>query len=178
MTSISMRDRMRVPFPPWRWVRSDPHRLLVFGFGSGLLRPGSGTWGTLVAWALWLMFAQYAESTALGAFLLLAFVYGCWACGRVARELQVDDHVGMVWDEIVAFWLVLWLSPPLPGAQIVAFVLFRLFDSLKPPPIRYFDERFKGGFGVMWDDLLAAVYTLVLITLASRAGWFDGWITL
>ena len=169
-----MRERMRVPFPSWHWVRSDPHRLLVFGFGAGLLRPGSGTWGTLMAWALWLIFARHLSSNVFGIFLIAAYIYGSWACNRVAEELQVADHVGMVWDEIAAFWLLLWLLPGQLAVQLAAFALFRVFDTLKPPPIRYFDARFKNGFGVMWDDLLAAIYAAVLVTLALRAGWFNG----
>lgn len=168
-----MRERAKVSFPPWRWVRSDPHRLLAFGFGSGLIRPGSGTWGTLVAWLLWDMFSQGAPDIALAVFVALAFLYGVWACGRVSRELSVDDHVGIVWDEIVAFWLILWLVPETLLAQTVAFVLFRVFDTVKPPPIRYFDARMKGGLGVMWDDILAAAYTLLLMALAMHMGWID-----
>jgi phosphatidylglycerophosphatase A len=95
----------------------------------------------------------------------------------VARELQAEDHVGIVWDEFVAFWLVLWLLPPVLPMQAAAFALFRLFDTLKPPPIGYFERRFKGGLGVMWDDLVAALYTLLLIVLALRFGWVERFIS-
>ncbi|SAI27746.1 phosphatidylglycerophosphatase [Bordetella ansorpii] len=166
----SMRARARVAFPSWRWVRSDPGRLMVFGFGSGLLRPGSGTWGTLLAWPIWALAAPMAPDLALGIFLAIAFAYGCWACTRVGHELGVDDHVGMVWDEMVAFWLVLWLTPQTLAAQAMAFVLFRFFDTVKPPPIRYFDQHMKGGFGVMWDDIVAAAYTLLVLAIAVRTG--------
>lgn len=168
----SMRARARVAYPSWRWVRADPGRLLVFGFGSGLIRPGSGTWGTLLAWVMWAVAAPMAPDLALGLFLLAAFAYGCWACGRVGREMGVDDHVGMVWDEMVAFWLVLWLTPQTLEAQATAFVLFRFFDTVKPPPIRYFDAHLKGGFGAMWDDLLAAAYSLLIMAVVVRIGVF------
>lgn len=167
-----MRNRMRVAYPTLRWVAGDPGRLIAFGFGSGLLRPASGTWGTLLAWLLWVVAAPAASDLALAIFLTVAFAYGCWACQRVARELQVDDHVGIVWDEVVAFWLVLWLTPDTFFAQLVAFGLFRLFDIVKPPPIKYFDAKLKGGFGVMWDDILAAAYALLVIAILVRLGAF------
>jgi len=156
--------------PGLRWVCADPGRLIAFGFGSGLLRPGPGTWGTLLAWGLWRLSASVAPDWAIGVFLALAWAYGCWACHRVGRELGRPDHGGMVWDEMVAFWLVLWLAPATLAGQAAAFLLFRLFDITKPPPIRAFDARLKHGFGVMWDDLLAAGYTLLALALAVRLG--------
>jgi phosphatidylglycerophosphatase A len=108
----------------------------------------------------------------MGGLLVLAFLYGCWACDRVGKALQQPDHLGIVWDEMVAFWLLLWLTPPSLLAQSVAFVLFRTFDILKPPPIKYFDAHLKGGFGVMWDDILAATYALLLIALIAHSGGF------
>ena len=89
---------------------------------------------------------------------------------RVAKQLGVPDHVGLVWDEFVAFWLVLWLVPQSLPAQALAFVLFRFFDVVKPPPIRQVDARFKGGIGVMLDDLLAAGYTLLVMAIVVRFG--------
>lgn len=90
---------------------------------------------------------------------------GIWACGQTASALGVDDHVGIVWDEIVAFWLLLWAIPFDVYTLLVAFVLFRFFDVYKPFPIRWFDEHFKGGMGVMIDDLIAALYAwLVMMT--------------
>jgi len=111
-----------------------------------------------------------ASDLAIGVFLALAFLYGCWACHRVGRELQQPDHVGMVWDEMVAFWLVLWLTPAGWLSQALAFVLFRTFDIVKPPPIKFFDAHIKGGFGVMWDDIVAAGYALLVMALVARTG--------
>lgn len=168
---LSTAHRHRVTWPTTKWVISDPGRLLMFGFGSGLLRPGSGTWGTLLAWLLWVVAAQGLPDLVLGLFILLSFAYGCWACQRVSRSLGVEDHVGIVWDEWVAFWLVLWLVPEGWVSQGMAFFLFRLFDTLKPPPIRQVDARVKGGFGIMLDDLLAAGYTLICMALLVRVGF-------
>ena len=149
---------------------SDPGRMLMFGMGSGLLRPGSGTWATLLAWLLWSVASPGVNDLYIGIFLLVCFIYGCWAAERVAKQLGVPDHVGLVWDEFVAFWLVLWLVPQSLSAQALAFVLFRFFDVVKPPPIRQVDARFKGGVGVMLDDLLAAGYTLLVMALVIRFG--------
>lgn len=169
MTGVSTRHR--TTWPTVRWVFSDPGRILMFGFGSGLIRPGSGTWATLLAWVFWIFAAPGASQWAIGIFLLIAFIYGCWAAERVSRAMGVQDHVGIVWDEFVAFWLVLWLVPDTLLAQGIAFVLFRFFDTVKPPPIRQVDARFKGGTGVMLDDLLAAGYTLLVMAVLGYFGF-------
>lgn len=166
----SMRERRCVNFPSVSWVVRNPERLLAFGFGSGLIRPASGTWGTVAGWLIWLCGASSVPNWAMGIFLLVAFVYGCWICQRVGDALQVHDHVGMVWDEIVSFWLILLLVPQTWAAQILAFALFRFFDSVKPQPIKFVDARLKGGVGVMVDDLLAAVYTLIIMFIVVRTG--------
>jgi phosphatidylglycerophosphatase A len=168
MTRVS--DRHHTTWPTVRWVFSAPARILMFGFGSGLIRPGSGTWGSLLAWFLWILVAPGANDLAIGIFLSLCFVYGCWAAHRVSQSMGVQDHVGIVWDEFVAFWLVLWLVPDTLLVQSIAFILFRFFDTVKPPPIRQVDARFKGGVGVMVDDLLAAFYTLIVMALLVRFG--------
>lgn len=166
MTGVSTRHR--TTWPTLRWVFSDPGRILMFGFGSGLIRPGSGTWGTLLAWFLWVFISPGASDLAIGIFLLLCLIYGCWAAQRVSNAMGLQDHVGIVWDEFVAFWLVLWVVPSSFLMQVIAFILFRFFDTVKPPPIRQVDARFKGGTGVMLDDLLAAFYTLLVMAFVVR----------
>ena len=151
------------------WMFASPWRVLAFGFGSGLLRPAPGTWGTLLAWLLWQPLSLLPDSAILG-ILLAGFVLGCIACHVSGKALGVADHSGMVWDEIIAFWLVLWLVPGGLLAQALAFALFRLFDIIKPPPIRFFDRRMKHGFGVMWDDILAAGYSLLVMAVLVRLG--------
>jgi phosphatidylglycerophosphatase A len=165
-----VRTRHRTTWPTVKWVFSDPGRIMMFGLGSGLFRPGSGTWGTFAAWFLWVVAAPGASDLAIGIFLLAAFLYGCWASGVVGKALNAPDHVGIVWDEFVAFWLVLWLIPNTLSAQILGFILFRFFDVVKPPPIRQVDVRLKGGLGVMADDLLAAGYTLLVMAILIRLG--------
>lgn len=94
------------------------------------------------------------------------FALGVWACTVTGRNLGSADHGGMVWDETVAFLLVLFFTPASGYWQGFAFLLFRLFDIAKPPPIRYYERTFKGGFGVMIDDIAAAFYTLLVLALA------------
>ncbi|AZV92832.1 phosphatidylglycerophosphatase A [Kerstersia gyiorum] len=158
--------------PTLAWALRSPARFLAVGLGSGLLRPAPGTWGTLAAWLLWLLVPLGSSSIGIGVILLLCFIYGCWICQRTGMDLGVPDHGAMVWDEMVAFWLVLWLSPAGWWAQLCAFLLFRLFDIVKPAPIRQLDAHFKNGFGVMLDDLLAAGYTLIVMLLLGWIGLF------
>lgn len=169
MSDIKSPASAGVPFTPTSaWVFQSLPRILAFGFGVGLWRPGPGTWGTLLAWPLWVFGVSHLADAYVAAFLLFTFAVGCWACGRAGKDMGVSDHGGMVWDEMVAFWLVLWLTPVGWVAQLTAFVLFRFFDIVKPAPIRFFDRRLKNGFGVMWDDILAAGYSLLVIAILVR----------
>lgn len=168
--ATTMTDSKTTSWPTTAWVFGHPARWLAFGLGSGLIRPAPGTWGTLAGWALWAWLAP-AGWAAGGAVLLAGFLLGCWACHRTGVELGQPDHGGMVWDEFVGIWLVLWL---LPGffevnwlAQVWAVVLFRFFDILKPYPIRVFDRRLKNGFGCMLDDVLAALFAVLVLALTA-----------
>jgi phosphatidylglycerophosphatase A len=153
----------RVPQrPTLQFILQHPAHFIAFGFGTGLIRPAPGTFGTLVAFPLyWLAHAFVADEFFL-ILLALLFVFGMWVCNRTGRNLGVPDHGGIVFDEIVAFMLVLFMIPNDIPNQILGFLLFRLFDVWKPLPIRYYDRTLKGGFGVMLDDLLAAFYTLIV----------------
>ena len=145
-------------------VRS-PARAIAFGFGSGLIRPAPGTWGTLAGWGAFILLLEPLSLPLRLLAVVVAFALGIWACDQTGRDLGVADHGGMVWDEVAAIWLVLSLLPAGWMTQGAAFLLFRLFDIVKPPPIRQFDARLKNGFGVMLDDLLAALYVLLLFAL-------------
>lgn len=161
--SNNVRERHQVYWPSLAWVLAKPTRLLAFGFGVGLLRPGSGTWGSVLALLLWWPMVLWIPDPWLGALVLLSVVLGVWICGRAADELAVPDHVGIVWDEIAALWLLLWVLPNNLWAALLGFLLFRVFDIGKPAPIAWLDRRLKGGFGVMLDDLVAALYAGVLV---------------
>jgi phosphatidylglycerophosphatase A len=163
--------------PTFRFMRVKASRWLAFGFGAGLAPLMPGTVGTLWAWAIYLLLdaslirvLPSAQAVNLGwiAILLGGFWLGTWACDRTGKDLGVSDHGAMVWDEFIAFWLVLWVlngSYASFSTQLGAFLIFRFYDMVKPPPIRYFDRRFKSGTGVMFDDILAAGFTLLTIAI-------------
>lgn len=154
--------------PGWRFAYSHPwHWIATFG-GAGVIRPAPGTWGTAAAWLAWVVGSRLWGEPVWVALILVGLYFGAWAAQRSGQALGKPDHGAIVIDEVVAFWIVLLLTPPTLGWQAVAFVLFRLFDITKPPPIRQLDARFKNGAGVMLDDLLAAFYTLVVLALAVR----------
>ncbi len=163
--------------PTLRFLVSHPAHLLALGFGSGLPRKAPGTFGTLFGWVAYLLIAPYLTALEWAVLLSVGFVVGCWACDRTGRDLGVPDHGAMVWDEIIAIWLVLIFTPWSLVWQLVAFGVFRFFDIVKPRPIKRFERRFKSdgwaGFGVMGDDLIAAFYSLVTMAVAVRVvEWF------
>ena len=147
---------------------SHPAHVLAFGFGAGLSPLAPGTAGTLLAWLLGWLLGGVAAPWLIVALAAALFVIGIWACDVTGRRLGVSDHGAMVWDEMVAFLLVLAIVPRELAWQAGAFVLFRLFDIAKPPPIRSLERRFRNGFGVMLDDLVAAGYVLLILALARR----------
>ena len=152
--------------PSWRFVASHPAHFIAFGFGAGLAPVAPGTWGTLLALPLYWLIEPQLEARAFLLLLAVLFGAGIWACEVTGRALGASDHGGMVWDETVAFLLVLFFIPATLPWQAGAFLLFRLFDIVKPPPIRTCERTFRNGFGVMLDDLVAAFYTLLVFAVA------------
>ncbi len=148
------------------FVFTHPAHFIAFGFGAGLSPVAPGTVGTLVAVPLYLLAAYFLPDAAQFALILAMFAIGLWACEVTGRHLGVHDHGGMVWDEIVAFMLVLFFTPKQPAWQAAAFALFRLFDIAKPPPIGRIDAGVGGGLGVMLDDIVAAFYALIILACA------------
>jgi phosphatidylglycerophosphatase A len=147
---------------------------VALGFGAGLAPIAPGTAGTLAAWPLFIVLSAWLGPVALLVLAVFLFALGVWACGRTGAAMGVPDHGSMVWDEVVAFLVILVFTPATWGWQLVAFLAFRVFDVLKPPPIREIDRHWKGGFGVMFDDVLAAFYTLLLLAVAKRG--VDAWL--
>jgi phosphatidylglycerophosphatase A len=136
----------------------------------------AGTFGTLFAWITYDVFLAGASDAAQALVVLAALLVGWWACTVTARHLDQTDPAAIVWDEVVAFWLILWLVMPASWlAQAVAFVVFRIFDAAKPGPVAWADQRFKGrrsaaigwtqGFGILFDDLVAALCTLIVVAV-------------
>ncbi len=155
---------MTISRPDFKFLLAHPAHLIAFGFGSGLAPRAPGTVGTLLGVPLfWLITAAVPDLPNRIILLLAAFLLGVWACGKTGRALGVADHGGMVWDEIVAFALVLLFTPAGWLWMTLAFALFRLFDILKPWPIRVADRHLKNGFGVMFDDLLAAAFAIAVL---------------
>jgi phosphatidylglycerophosphatase A len=154
--------------PSWRFLLQHPAHFIAFGFGVGLAPVAPGTWGTLLALPLYWLIEPELEAREFLLLLAGLFAVGIWACETTGRAIGVRDHRGMVWDETVAFLLVLFFVPGHPAWQALAFLAFRLFDILKPPPIRYYEQTFKNGFGVMLDDLVAAFYTLIVFAVATK----------
>ena len=148
---------------------SNPVHFLALGFGSGLIKPAPGTWGTLSAVPLYYLLMQFMNSASISYFvvILLSFVVGIYLCGKTATDVGVHDHGAIVWDEIVGFLITMALVP-LSWVNIVAgFVLFRIFDIIKPWPIKLLDKHVHGGFGIMIDDVLAGVFAWILLYLSQ-----------
>ena len=149
-----------------RFVFSHPAHFISFGAGAGLAPFAPGTFGTLLALPIFWVAGPRLEAWAYFAVLAALFALGVWACEVTGRALGRPDYGGMVWDETVAFLLVLFFTPVYGYWQAFAFVVFRFFDIVKPPPIRYYERAFKGGVGVMIDDIVAAFYTLIVLAVA------------
>lgn len=154
------------PPPLFSFLLRHPAHLIACGFGSGLAPVASGTFGTLFAWLTYPFLRDLLpDDAAFAVFLLLAFVLGVTACQITGRNLGVVDHGAIVWDEIVPFWAVLLLTPAGLVWQLAAFLWFRFYDIVKPPPANWFDSKVKNGLGVMMDDVVAAAYTVLTLAL-------------
>jgi len=154
--------------PTLGFILAHPARFIALGFGTGLAPVAPGTVGTLLAFPLYLLLEAWLPPLSVFGVIVLLFGIGVWACERTGRDLGISDHSAMNWDEVVAMLLVLLLTPADWAWRGFAFFVFRVFDVVKPPPIRYIDRTVKGGFGVMADDILAAFYTLIAMAVAKQ----------
>lgn len=165
----------------WRFMGLHPLRLIALGFGSGLSPVAPGTAGTLAGWALFRSIDWFAapSQAAWAAIIVVGFFVGWWACTHTARAMAVSDPSAVVWDEIIAFWIILAVAPAGWPGQLILFGLFRLFDAVKRGPVGWADSLFKPGpgalpgwpqgFGIIFDDLVAAACTLVVYVLGTMA---------
>ena len=153
-----------------------PARWVALGFGSGLAPKAPGTVGSLWAWAAFVVLNRWLTPTHWAWVLALGTLLGLWACTRTAQQLRVADPGAVVWDEVIAVWLILWIYMPVGfWGQLLAFALFRYFDAAKPGPVGWADRLFKlrpgevigwrQGLGIMIDDLVAAACTLLVLAL-------------
>ena len=167
--------------PTVSFMLSNPAHCIALGFGSGLPRIAPGTVGTLWAWVAFLVMQRWFAQSTIGWIILVSLPVGWWACTVTARNMRIADPGAIVWDEVVAFWIILWMIAPagLLG-QAIAFGLFRFFDAAKPGPVAWADGLFKqrdavepswwaAGFGIILDDLVAAFCTLLVI--AAWKAW-------
>ncbi len=175
--------RAMQPMTPQRatakFMLGHPARCIALGFGSGLSPRAPGTVGTLWAWAAFLVADAWLTQAQWAWLMAAALLLGWWACTRCAQHLGQTDPGAIVWDEVLAFWLILWLVMPAGlGVQAAAFALFRFFDAVKPGPVGWADRRYKlqpgqaigwrQGWGILLDDLVAALCTLLVIALWQR----------
>lgn len=163
--------------PTWRFMMAHPAHVMALGFGSGLSPVAPGTAGTLWAWLTFVVLQPSMTDMRWALLIAAAIPLGWWACTITARNMRVLDPGSIVWDEIAAFWLVLWLVTPAGWVgQLLAFGLFRYFDAAKPGPVGWADRLFHGvnpatdpgawrkaGFGIMLDDFVAAACALLVI---------------
>jgi len=157
---------MSNPNPTFKELLRNPNHFFAFGFGSGLAPIAPGTFGTLAAIPVyWLI-----QGLALPLYLLwlaVTFALGVYWCDRSSKALGVHDHGGIVWDEMVGYWITMLLAPAGWLWMLIGFMLFRIFDIVKPWPIGWLDRRVGGGFGIMIDDVLAGIYALIILQLLA-----------
>ena len=160
--------------PTPRQVLTDPVLLLAFGLGSGLAPKAPGTAGTAAALVIYLLLLQQLPPLLYLLVLVIAAALGVYLCQAATDKLGVHDHGGIVWDEFVGLWLTLFAAPAGLHWALLGFVLFRVFDIVKPPPIGWLDRHIKGGLGIMVDDVvagsLAFVCLQVLVVWAASQG--------
>ena len=152
-----------ITHPTARFAVAHPAHFIALGFGPGLAPVAPGTVGTVLAFPIYMLFDRWLDPLALFGVIAVCFAIGVWACGRTGRDLGIADHSAMNWDEVVAMMLILLIAPAGWEWWVFAFFAFRFFDVVKPPPIRHIDRTMKGGLGVMFDDIVAAFYTLLLV---------------
>ncbi len=156
-----MTTKTKLPRSIW----TNPVHFLAFGCGLGAMPIAPGTFGTLlgIPLVIWLdsMHASYAFLT-----ILILFFLGIWLCGKTAQDIGEHDHSGIVWDEIVGFAVAVNALPLTWEWLLAGFLLFRLFDIVKPWPISYFDKTLEGGLGIMFDDILAGIFAGVILQIS------------
>ena len=168
LSSVQMTTPVR---PSASFMLRHPAHAIALGFGSGLSPKAPGTVGSLWGWASWLLIQNNLSVHAQAALILVSLSIGWWACTLAARNMGVSDPGSIVWDEIVAMWMILFLITPAGFlTQLSAFLLFRFFDAAKPGPVAWADQLFKGfgwrgGLGILFDDLVAAFCTLFVLAL-------------
>ena len=143
---------------------ANPIQFLALGFGSGLAPKAPGTFGTLAAVPLFLLISGLTPLI-YGLVVLVVCLAGIYICGKAASDVGVHDHGAIVWDEFAGFFITMFMVPVSWQSVLVGFVLFRIFDIAKPWPISLADKKLTGGFGIMFDDVLAGLFALAIMHL-------------
>lgn len=157
--------------PSVAFMLAHPAHAIALGFGSGLAPKAPGTVGSLWGWLSWLVIQNHLSLPGQALLIVVALLVGWWACTVTARHMGFSDPGAIVWDEIIAMWLIFYLILPTGfWGQFAAFALFRFFDAAKPGPVAWADHMFKGfgprgGWGILWDDMVAAFCTLLVVAL-------------
>lgn len=154
----------KINSPSFKQLLANPNHFFAFGFGCGLAPKAPGTFGTLAAVPVYWLIQDLNWPLYLS-WLLVTFALGVLWCDRSSKALGVHDHGGIVWDEFVGYWITMFMAPAGWLWIIIGFVLFRLFDIVKPWPIRWLDQKVHGGFGIMLDDLVAGIFAAVCLQL-------------
>jgi len=143
----------------------DPFLFVAFGFGAGLSPKAPGTMGTVVAVPLFILLSKL-DHLAYVLIVIAAALFGIWVCGKASERLGVHDHGGIVWDEIVGYWITMIGMPVSLSSIALGFILFRFLDIVKPWPINYIDRHVQGGLGIMLDDIAAGVFAWIIMASA------------
>lgn len=148
----------KVPASVWK----NPIHFLAFGLGSGASPYAPGTVGTVAAIIpyIWLQDLSLINYLIM---LVVTTLIGIWLCDKTSKDIGVHDHGGIVWDEFVGFWITMIMAPAGWGWILIGFILFRIFDILKPWPIGWADSKVSGGLGIMLDDILAGIYAALIL---------------
>ena len=145
---------------------TQPVQFLALGFGSGLAPKAPGTFGTLAAIPLFLLLTMLTPTPLLYAIAVIVMgLAGIYICGKAADDVGVHDHPAIVWDEFIGFFITMFMVPVSWQSILVGFILFRIFDIFKPWPISFIDKNMTGGSGIMFDDVLAGIFALVIMQL-------------
>jgi phosphatidylglycerophosphatase A len=150
-------------------IIKNPVHFLAFGLGLGFLPLAPGTFGTILGVVLYI--ASYYLGINLLLLAILSFILGIYLCGRTARDINYHDHPGIVWDEVAGYLITMLFVPYTYINILLGFVLFRLFDIVKPWPIKVIDQKITGGLGIMLDDVLAAIFANMVLNLILYLGF-------
>ena len=151
----------------WSFAFATPAHIIATFFGSGVLRPASGTFGTLAGLIFYMLLAPFVPFVVWIVLICVAFFVGAWASEVTGRDIGVHDHSSIVIDEVFAIWAVLLTVPATLLWQLAAFLAFRFFDIVKLPPTAWFDREMRNGYGVMLDDACAGIQAILLLTIVQ-----------